>query len=86
MRLDLAPIVITPRRQMIELRVLLACLLAAAAVNLFAIIGYGTSWTEIVTQWRAMLAVALAFYLTCAASRGLIALVRRFISQKDLST
>ncbi len=60
-----------------EARVLSFCLLVALLLNVAAIIGYGTRWIELVTQFGWMALIATALYVIVCLARLLLVLVRR---------
>lgn len=54
--------VLTARRKRIELWTMLACLLVANGVNLYAIIAYGADYSELLTSFFYVLAFAVVLY------------------------
>lgn len=54
--------VLTARRKRIELWTMLACLLVANGVNLYAIITYGADYSELLTSFFYVLAFAVVLY------------------------
>ncbi len=56
-------IVITVNRQKREIVYILSSILLAVGVNIYAIISYGTSFSELYTEWFTVLVLAVAIYL-----------------------
>jgi len=62
-------IIITPKRIKTEIRELIACFFAAFMLNVFAIIYYETSWSELYTQWIWVLIITCGIYALTVAFR-----------------
>jgi len=65
----------TVKQQKRELGYLAACFAAAFIVNVCAIISYGTRWKELYTQWFAMLALTVFFYISVLGARLILRLI-----------
>lgn len=65
----LKPIVISVRRQKIEIRTLLICLALAYLVDIIAIIFWSGSWRELYSVIGYVLALAVLFYIVWTALR-----------------
>lgn len=74
-------IVISGKRIKKELRVLLACVVAVEAVNIYAVVEYGGKWTEIFTSLGFVVTSAFCLYAVLAAIRliifGISGLIRK---------
>lgn len=70
-------IIITGRRQKIELGMLLLSFCLAMVMNIAAIAIYETEWKEIYTQWIWVLLLSAGFYVALVALRVLVAVSRR---------
>lgn len=65
-------IVITGRRLVRELLIFAACILAALAVNVYAIFRFNTQWKELFTTLPITLAVAAVFFGVLALLRWIV--------------
>ena len=71
-------ILFTVKQQKREIGYILACLLLAVGVNIYAIISYGTEWKELYTQWLAVLAMTVVFYFLTLIFRLIFRLIKKF--------
>lgn len=69
--------VITARAKRQELGLILGCFVAACLVNVFAIVRYGTHWSELFSQIGYVVCVAAVFYLLVWLVRLVVRLFRR---------
>lgn len=69
-------LVITPARMKKELLVLAGAFAIANAINLAAILYYGTPMEELMTMWWVVVPLTVPLYLALALPRALIALAR----------
>lgn len=69
-------ILITAQRQRKELIIYLICLLVAIGLNIFSIIKYSTSWSELITQLPYVIIISLGIYVVTAVVRLLVYLIR----------
>jgi hypothetical protein len=65
-----------------ELWWLLGCFMASVVFNIYSIIRYQTSWTEVFTSLHVVIILALVFYVLLLFFRGLVALIIRFSAGK----
>ena len=70
-------IVITPQIIKRELLIWLFCLIIAIGMNIYAIVIYETSWSELYSQLGYVVAVSIVLYLIQWIFRGLFRLVKR---------
>ena len=70
-------IVITPKQIKRELLIWLVCLIVAIAMNIYAIVDYGTSWSELYSQFGYVLFISILLYLIAWIFRGLFRLGKR---------
>jgi len=75
-------IIITPNQLKREFLIWLLCLIAAIGLNIYSIIYYNTSWSELYTHIGYVFAISIVVYLILWVFRGLFLLVRYF-SRKD---
>ncbi len=71
-------IIITPKHIKRELLIWLFCLVVAIAFNIYAIIIYQTSWSELYSQVGYIIALSVFFYAVLWLFRGLFRLVKYF--------
>ena len=71
-------ITITSKRQKKELWWLAGCFCAAVLMNVFAIIGYNTSWSELYTQILWVLIITFVLYAISVGIRALIHWIKHF--------
>jgi len=71
------PIIITPKRIRKELFIWLGALLIAVLLNVYSILKYKTSWTELVSQLGYVIAISIVLYLLAALIRGIVHFVKR---------
>lgn len=76
----------TVKQQKKEIRYILASLLLAVAVNVYAILSFGTEWKELHTQWFTVLVLAVFFYLVIALFRIIFWLVARINASRGKKT
>lgn len=69
-------IVITPKDLKRELITWLFCLLIAFGMNIYAILFYETSWSELYSQAGYVVVVSIVLYLILWLFRGLFHLIR----------
>lgn len=70
-------ILITARRQKIEIKIYLLCLLLSIGLNICAIVKYSdASWEELFTQLPRVFLISLAIYACFLFVRGLVYLIR----------
>ncbi|MCM1176390.1 MAG: hypothetical protein NC115_02810 [Bacteroidales bacterium] len=73
--------VITARAKRRELLVFSGCFLAAFLANVYAIVEYRTSWTELFSQIGYVLVIAVSLYALCwiirLAARVLLRLIEK---------
>ncbi|PRY98751.1 hypothetical protein [Marinilabilia salmonicolor] len=69
-------IIITHRKLKRELFIWLVCLVAAIGLNVYSIIYYDTSWSELYTHLGYVVAISIVIYLILWIFRGLFLLVR----------
>ncbi len=62
-------ILIKGKRAEQELKYALGCLIAAIAVNIYAIVSYQTQWIEIFTQLHITMALTVFFYVIIICCR-----------------
>ncbi len=72
-------IVLAPRIIARELFFYAACVIAALAVNAYAILRFHTEWKELWTTFPITLAVALVFFVVLAVVRGIVFGCRRLL-------
>ncbi len=75
-------ITITGKRIRTELLWLIGCFIAALIFNVYSIIRYWTTWTEVFTSLHVVLLLTLIFYILLLFFRGLITLIMRFSAGK----
>jgi len=68
-------ILFTVKQQKTEIKYMLACLLLAFGINIFAIISYNTEWKELHTQLFIVLIIAVVFYILSVIFRLIFALI-----------
>lgn len=68
-------IVITSKKLVRELWVLVGCFVAANVVNVCAIIGYDRPWSELYSQIGFVVTTSLLIYLLLWVLRGVVALL-----------
>jgi hypothetical protein len=66
-----------------ELVILFVSLAAALILNIYSIIKYKTSWTELFSQLHVVLAVGLVIYLLVSFFRLIFAAFNRLLSKKQ---
>lgn len=71
-------IIITPKDLKRELIIWLVCLVAAIGLNIYAIISYNTSWSELYSQGGYVIVLSLIIYAVLWIIRGIFLLVRHF--------
>jgi ABC-type glycerol-3-phosphate transport system permease component len=70
-----------------ELVIALVCLLLAIALNAYAIMRFQTPWSELVSSWLYVLAIAVLFFAVTVAFRVLVGGVHwllRLIKQNNI--
>lgn len=67
-------IVITSKRLVCEMWILVGCFVAANVVNVCAIVGYDRPWSELYSQIGFVVATCLLIYLLLWVLRGVVAL------------
>ena len=72
-------IIITPKRIKTELFILLALLIIAELINVYAIAKFQTSWQELYSQMGYVVTIAILLYVVLLIIRGLVYLVKRII-------
>lgn len=72
-------IIITPKDLKRELVIWLICLAAAIGMNIYAIMTYNTSWSELYSQSGYTVALSLITYALLWIFRGIFLLVRYFV-------
>ena len=72
-------IIITPKRIKTELFILLALLIIAELINVYAIVKFQTSWQELYSQMGYVVTIAILLYVFLLIIRGLVYLVKRII-------
>ncbi|MFW6043724.1 MAG: hypothetical protein ACOCPW_05150 [Marinilabiliaceae bacterium] len=70
-------IVITPKEIKREILIWLICLIIAIGMNVYAIISYETSWSELYTHFGYVLFISILLYLIAWVFRGLFRLGKR---------
>jgi hypothetical protein len=73
-------IIIPAKRIRTEIRWLLASLALAFILNIYSIIKFGSSWTELVTSLHVVILMSLVIYVLLVFLRGLASLLIRFSS------
>ncbi|SFE05898.1 hypothetical protein [Thermophagus xiamenensis] len=69
-------IIITPRQIKRELIIWLLCLIIAIGLNVYAIIIYSTSWSELYSQAGYVVVLSFFLYVILWIFRGLFRLIR----------
>ncbi|WP_010665216.1 hypothetical protein [Marinilabilia salmonicolor] len=70
-------IIITPRKLKREIFIWLLCLVAAIGLNVYSIIYYNTSWSELYTHLGYVVVISIVIYLILWVFRGLFLLLRK---------
>lgn len=70
-------IIITERRQKIEITWFITCLLLAILLNVYSIIAFGTEWKELWTQSVWTLVIGCGFYVLSVLVRSVLSLFSR---------
>lgn len=70
-------IIITPRKLKREFFIWLLCLVAAIGLNIYSIIYYDTSWSELYTHLGYVVAISIGIYLILYVFRALFLLLRK---------
>ncbi len=68
---------ITARRQKLELLTLLACIMIAELLNVYAIIAYDGKWSQLITSIGYVLAFGVLLYLSWSALRITWSILRK---------
>ena len=71
-------ILFSTKRQKAEIIEIVACFFAAFLINVFSIIYYKTSWSELYTQWLWVLIITCVLYIISVGVRICYYWVRRF--------
>ena len=77
-------IIITPKDLKRELIIWLICLGTATGLNIYAIMTYNTTWSELYSQSGYIITLSLIFYAVLWIFRGIFLLVRHW-GQKIIS-
>ena len=75
-------ITITAKRLRIELKWLLISLALAIILNVYSIIKYNTSWSELITSLHLVVLMSLILYVLLLFFRGLASLLMKFGSDR----
>lgn len=75
-------ILFTVKQQKREIMYIVASLLLAIIVNVFAILYYGTEWKELYTQWFAIFVLAMVFYFLTVLLRLILWLILSCIKKR----
>lgn len=70
-------IILTERRQKIEITWFIVCLLLALLLNVYSIIAFGTEWKELWTQSVWMLVIGCGLYVLSICVRLLFSVFSR---------
>ncbi|PWD98656.1 hypothetical protein [Marinilabilia rubra] len=71
-------IIITPRQLRREFFIWLLCFIGAIGLNIYSIINYNTSWSELYTHIGYVFAFSIVIYVILWVLRGLFLLVKYF--------
>ncbi|MDR2138057.1 MAG: hypothetical protein LBP50_00670 [Tannerella sp.] len=72
-------ILITVERQKRELRWLCSAIITALLMNVFAILTYHTSWSELWTQLPWVVCIGAGLYVLSVVLRGIVRVVWRLV-------
>jgi hypothetical protein len=75
-------IIITTKGLKQELKIWLVCLIAANGLNIYSIIHYQTSWSELYSQGGFVVLISLFIYSVLWIFRGVFLLVRYVVRLK----
>jgi hypothetical protein len=77
-------ITISEKRIKLEIIIWLCCLCAAVLINILAIIKYGNSWLEIITQLHIVLLISIILYFFTGIIRlGIYSIPKLFLRAKE---
>lgn len=74
--------IITGKRKKIEIITLVLCFIIACIVNIYAIIKFNTSWSEVFTSLGYVLVFSVALYIAWSIIRLAYYLIRNLITKK----
>ena len=76
-------IVITPKQIKRELIIWGICLIIAIGLNVYSIISYNTSWSELYSQGGYVIVLSIVLYAILWIFRGIFLLVRYFARKNE---
>ena len=79
-------IIVTGRRIRRELFVWIGCLLVITAWNAYAIVKFGTSWSELFSLWYVVLPLSVVLYVVLIPFRWAVGRVVRSARRPDSET
>ena len=74
--------ILTAKRQIKELRILLLCIVFTFLLNIVAVIIYKTPWIEILTEIEYVVAIALVLYLIILLFRMIIFSIKTLLGRR----